>query len=116
MNRLIIVAYDASFESKRALEWTVDKLIAENDTLLVIQVHSDQTESVLFIRPLIQTSYQIHDHIRRLLSHKNLNDYSVRIRVDVQTGDPKKILIESLAEFKPFCIVLGSRGMSNLKG
>jgi len=110
--RRIVVGYDGSEHSRRALDAAVDPAkmygaVVHVITVIDIASLSSDSAAVGIVREAVN---QISSEASERLSRDNV-DYSVYIR----QGDPGDEIIKLAEEIKADLIIVGSRGLSKLK-
>jgi nucleotide-binding universal stress UspA family protein len=109
--RRIVVGYDGSDHSKKALEIAVDlakRYGAEIIVITVVDIASSTDPSVIKIAE--DAAGQISSEASEKLSKEGIEHSSI-----IRHGDPGVEIVEAAEENKADLIVVGSRGLSTLR-
>jgi len=114
--KTILVAVDGSAQSRRVMEKGLKMAVCFSAKIIVLYVR--QKVSDLFGEPyyeqvLIKYIRQAEEAVEPL--KKMVEEAGVRHEVLILEGDPAEAIIEAAADEKCDLIVMGTRGLSNLK-
>ncbi|CAM6081980.1 unnamed protein product [Calypogeia fissa] len=132
-NRQLGLALDFSPSSHYALQWALDNIIRDGDTLILLVVvkKTDQIESIEYLwaghgSPLIpfqelcdaavMKRYQVavSDEVIESLQ-KSLTSKQVTVFGKVYYGDAREKLVDAIVELPLDSLVMGSRGLGGLR-
>ncbi|RXZ81448.1 universal stress protein [Paenibacillaceae bacterium] len=119
----ILVSYDGSEQSIRALKTGIEMAATWQAKLSVIHVYDIPVVIVgeAMIQPSVENSVAIAQEADTIAEEARsiitsiVGDASQHIEVDVLQGDPGRKIIETASENKIDLIVLGSRGLGGFK-
>ncbi|KAI9350940.1 hypothetical protein BDR26DRAFT_851812 [Obelidium mucronatum] len=125
--RKIVVTMDESATCENALSWCLKNIIQPNDALILINV---QSKASIFSRPpdidVSELILTIEERVRAD-SHQLLTDAVSKARahlppnmkiqaISLKGDDPREVLLQEIEALNADCVVMGSRGLSKVKG
>lgn len=112
----IVVAYDGSPHSKRALDVAIDLARKYNSRLYVVEVVDPAALIGLGISPVPQTVLdQLYQKAKNDVEEARRRAEGVNSEGEVLEGDPATSILEFVDKVKADLLVSGSRGLSTLK-
>lgn len=125
--RRYLVATDLSEESLYALEWAIGTVIREGDELVVVNVIEDEdvannpdlvmNDRVKALRTTVarkEAADKIIQHAQELVEQTRLK---TKITAEVlHAADAKHMMLDIIDYLEPTLVLVGSRGMTGLKG
>lgn len=116
--RKIVVGYDGSENSERALERAIE-LASESGAKVRIVTVSDNASFILaqdaeIYSKLLEEANERAKHIQ-LSALAKLENSGVRVEGEILEGSPVNAILSSASEFKADLIVVGRRGVRGLK-
>lgn len=119
MFKKILVPYDLSEPSKRALDWAVQIGLTDHTELTVVHVISQDARLTAY--GLVPNRDEMVEHIRKEID-KDIRHFSSQkgsalasVDIRIEWGDPVPCILESVEEIAPNLIVLGTHGHTGLK-
>lgn len=99
-NKTYLVGYSNDVESLRAIEWTLQEMVINGDTIIVLQVLDEK----IYKRVDSGLGEQVLAKIEKLNTHNK----KLSIVFEAVIGKPQKLLRKAIDEYKPAMMVVGT--------
>ncbi|MFC7321337.1 universal stress protein [Halobacillus campisalis] len=119
MNKILLVPFDASPSSERALRYAVDTAKEDGSKLIILNVQFDyNTRNVRRFATQDQIKSYLDDAARESFDRAEefLKDSDVDYTLRKRMGIPDQVILEEASDSDADIIVMGTRGVGRVKG
>lgn len=109
----IIVCYDGSDASHRAMESTVDYFKAQKPEIILVTVVEPPLDASLENEDVFE-KYRNQRHNELMDAAKWITEHGLDVDAILAVGDPRKMLLEAIEKKSPDLVVVARRGKTEM--